>query len=883
MNKTTQSITSIAIITLLFLGCYPQQQTKESLPCVKGLTISTNKSIPKINWSTLPDSLKTLKGYVLKLEEIAIANPDVEFSKTQADSLSGIINILEGRVMTNKIGWLKSKAHRLLSCYFIYHAENKASVNQLEAALRSTSGHHLQDSLERAEIYNLLGISYENLLNIPLSRHYHKEALKFNCQLGRIKDVISETGNIGLTYHYNNEPDSAIFYLEKATCLLEYYGSSIDILPRDSLGTYHNLALAYNLAADKASKEGDTLVADKQSLNTADSALYYLKLAQDTITARAEGFPIFFQHYIGAKKSLAFAQKGQCQLALATIKNLPTDGIPPEYLMQATYIHAQIIAACETAYDTPNEKWVAQMAAHTSDLATLDELLITPGMESTVSAIRKRFKSHFQLAIESAVGHYQFKSGIPTFEKALQIVDQSKSYRLKQSIFQQIGDQSFIGKFRNLLQEEQYLRQQIIQYPNDVRPVQAFDDFMEKLKKETNSEEYAYYSKRFSGPTITLPEIRQHLLKPNTAIIQYYLSPIKGYALVVTEYKQEIFTFEVDEQLLEQCKEINTSLDPLNPRNGYFRQTAHPIYQQVFQQIDKWLVEETPLVNNLIIIPDGFLHSIPFEGLLSTAHQAAPYSQLDYLFNKYFISYHYSIESMLALKRLKRLQPKSNNQFTAFVAYPDSTNNTASPENMVGCSSSPLPNLHQASINIGKKFQNKGWQSKVISKVTKASFDNFVRNNTILQFTMHGCLDATNPLRSYLQFEENQTNPTDGQLTIEEIYKLNGTAELAVLSNCSTLQGAQEEGEAYISLARAFTYAGFQSVVGTIQVIEDKASAEILAYFYSQLLQGKAKHIALTEAKKSYLKKHKNAHPQQWLSMVCMGDTAPISTIPAQQ
>lgn len=927
MNKTTQSIALIAIIALLFFGCYPQQ-TKETAPCINNLPIKPNKSRPEIDWSTLPDDLKSTKAYILKLEAIAIANPDVNFSKIQADSLSNAINRLDQVLATNQINWLKSKAHRLLSTYLIFQEENKGAVVQLETALRSINGNQLQDSLELVEIYNLLGITYENLLNIPLSRHYHQKALQFNQQLGRIEDVISEIANIGLTYQYTNEPDSAIFYLEEAACIFKNYEQPLNMLARDSLGLYHNLSLAYRLAAEKAKKEGNTVVADdyyqksidgfrstflyfkqlnsrkgtenfhlttinlaatflnydKQKLHTADSALLYLQLATDTIKARAGGLPPFFQHYIETRVSLALAQKGNCSLALTTINNLPKDGIPPNFLMQAAYIHAQIIEICETSFEGLDKKWAAQMEAHTRDLATLDEVLVTPGMESTILAIRKRFKYHFQAAIESAVGHYQYKSQIPQFEKTLQIADQSKSYRLKQSIFQQIGNQSFIGKFRNLLQEEQHLREQIKKYPNDVRPVQAFDAFVERLKDGTDSEEYAYYIKRFTGPTITLPEIRQNLLKPKSAIIQYYLSPLKGYALALTADKQEIFTFNVNPQLIEQCQEINASLDPLNPRNSYFRQTAHPIYQQIFQPIDEWLRKEAPLVNDLTIIPDGFLHNIPFEGLLSKAHQGAQYGDLDYLFNKYFISYHYSIESMLALKRLKKLQPKTNKQFTAFVAYPTSSNNqTNNTESFVGCSSNPLPNLHQASTNIAQKLKENGWQVEVTANATEALFNQSARNNTILQFTMHGCLDPNNPLHSYLQFATDPKRPMDGQLTIEEIYQLNRTAELAVLSNCSTLQGAQEEGEAFISLARAFTYSGFQAVIGTIQVIEDTPSAIILDNFYTQLLQGQAKHIALTKAKQAYLKKHKNAHPQQWLSMVCMGDTAPISSItPAQ-
>lgn len=81
-----------------------------------------------------------------------------------------------------------------------------------------------------------------------------------------------------------------------------------------------------------------------------------------------------------------------------------------------------------------------------------------------------------------------------------------------------------------------------------------------------------------------------------------------------------------------------------------------------------------------------------------------------------------------------------------------------------------------------------------------------------------------------------------------------------------------------MSLARAFTYAGAESVVMSHWRVNDKSSSDIMEYFYKYLSKGKNKDEALRLAKLEYLASAPpNAqHPFHWNNFVVYGDISPL-------
>ncbi len=87
----------------------------------------------------------------------------------------------------------------------------------------------------------------------------------------------------------------------------------------------------------------------------------------------------------------------------------------------------------------------------------------------------------------------------------------------------------------------------------------------------------------------------------------------------------------------------------------------------------------------------------------------------------------------------------------------------------------------------------------------------------------------------------------DGFLTVSEIASLRMSAELTVLSACSSGDGRVVAGEGAISLARAFLIAGSRDVLVSMWQINDAKTSDWMADFYERLHAGALPAVALRE------------------------------------
>ena len=119
----------------------------------------------------------------------------------------------------------------------------------------------------------------------------------------------------------------------------------------------------------------------------------------------------------------------------------------------------------------------------------------------------------------------------------------------------------------------------------------------------------------------------------------------------------------------------------------------------------------------------------------------------------------------------------------------------------------------------------------------------------------------------------------DGYLSAEEIQHLDLSAcELVVLSACETALGSARSGEGLMSLRRAFSVAGANSVVSSLWKVDDRATAELIKEFYTNLWQRQMPRAeALHQAKLSLLRQNRaenngDALPSTWGAFVLSGD-----------
>ncbi|MDX6304594.1 MAG: hypothetical protein QOI77_1563 [Blastocatellia bacterium] len=145
----------------------------------------------------------------------------------------------------------------------------------------------------------------------------------------------------------------------------------------------------------------------------------------------------------------------------------------------------------------------------------------------------------------------------------------------------------------------------------------------------------------------------------------------------------------------------------------------------------------------------------------------------------------------------------------------------------------------------------------------------------ILHFATHGILDPKRPEKSgiVLSMVDRNGQPQDGFVGLQQIYGLRAPVNLVVLSACRTGLGKEVRGEGLIGLTRGFMYAGASSVMASLWKVEDKATAELMKRFYTNMLQrGMTPTAALRSAQNSIRQEPQWRAPYYWAAFTIQGE-----------
>ena len=113
----------------------------------------------------------------------------------------------------------------------------------------------------------------------------------------------------------------------------------------------------------------------------------------------------------------------------------------------------------------------------------------------------------------------------------------------------------------------------------------------------------------------------------------------------------------------------------------------------------------------------------------------------------------------------------------------------------------------------------------------------------------------------------------NGFLQLHDIYRLELSADLVVLSACRTALGQNIRGEGLVGLTQGFFNRGANTVVSTLWTIDDRASAELMQHFYEAMFQeGATSSAALRSAKQKLWSERRWQSPYYWAAFVVQGD-----------
>jgi CHAT domain-containing protein/Tfp pilus assembly protein PilF len=145
----------------------------------------------------------------------------------------------------------------------------------------------------------------------------------------------------------------------------------------------------------------------------------------------------------------------------------------------------------------------------------------------------------------------------------------------------------------------------------------------------------------------------------------------------------------------------------------------------------------------------------------------------------------------------------------------------------------------------------------------------------IVHLATHGLLNSRHPELSgmVLSLVDERGRPQDGFLRLHEIFNLRLPAELVVLSACQTGLGKEVKGEGLVGLTRGFMYAGAARVVASLWRVDDTATSELMKLFYRRMLrEGMRPAAALREAQIEIWKRAPGRSPFYWAGFVLQGE-----------
>jgi CHAT domain-containing protein/Tfp pilus assembly protein PilF len=144
----------------------------------------------------------------------------------------------------------------------------------------------------------------------------------------------------------------------------------------------------------------------------------------------------------------------------------------------------------------------------------------------------------------------------------------------------------------------------------------------------------------------------------------------------------------------------------------------------------------------------------------------------------------------------------------------------------------------------------------------------------IVHLATHALLDSERPELSgvVLSLYDEQGRPQDGFLRLHEVYNLDWSAELVVLSACQTALGLEIRGEGLIGLTRGFMYGGAERVMASLWSVNDSATAQFMTRFYEELFERRLTPAAALRAAQVAMWRRPSQRPYHWAAFVLQGD-----------
>jgi CHAT domain-containing protein len=390
---------------------------------------------------------------------------------------------------------------------------------------------------------------------------------------------------------------------------------------------------------------------------------------------------------------------------------------------------------------------------------------------------------------------------------------------------------------------------------------------------------------------LTLKEIQQRVLDPETILLEYSLGRTSSYLWMVTQGEIKVFVLPDRQQIETLAKyayqKIQRSHLPEEQAEASraARDLSHVLLGPVADQLG---------TRRLLIVPSGALQSISFAVL---PDPAVPVSGKDPneawpepLMLRHEIIYAPSA-SVLAEIRRARAGRRPAKGLLAMLADPvfelDDKRILSKSITRRGMSDpvlghlSRLPGSRREADAISSSLPAEGVLKAVGFEANRDLFTSGrLGDHKILHLATHTFYPADHPSLASIvlsRFDE-RGRARNGLLKISDITGMEFHSDLVVLSSCSSALGKNILGEGTVGWSHAFLSAGASSVVTSVWDVEDESTAELMKNVYKNIFSRRLPPSqALREAQIAMWKDGRHNSPFFWGGFIAQGEWQNLS------
>lgn len=347
----------------------------------------------------------------------------------------------------------------------------------------------------------------------------------------------------------------------------------------------------------------------------------------------------------------------------------------------------------------------------------------------------------------------------------------------------------------------------------------------------------------------------QHSMPEHQLLLEYVLANPASYVLAVTRSTVTAYPLAARSVIEADASRYRTEIrakmsDPT---------LARKLFTELLGPVNGYA--EKP---DLVIVPDGDLHLLPFAALTDGR---------GYVLASHTVDVVPSATAFEMLKRQSEAREVAEMPYIGVAAWTERSENRNPLLRAISGPARdafvPLPHSESEVEEIASDLPKPN-AILLGSNATETRFKQLSTERAqVIHLALHGYADLEYPDRSALVFAPEANGPDDGLLQVREIRDLHIRAKLVTLSACDTGVGpVGEEGVA--NLVNAFIEAGADSVVSTLWELEDDATAHLMTKFYSDIALHQRKVDALRSAQLDLLQQ--GLPPYFWAGIQIVGD-----------